>query len=424
MAARQSLKRRVALAFATLGAVLSALLCIAIWFAARDVSQRLMDQTLREELADYMARHARNPASLPPATAHLRGFRTHIAAARESLPPALADIGPGQHEVELEGTPYRAAVAERDGERYVILFDERRQKVREQRFLAYVLAAALVLTCLAAVGGLWLAGRVIAPVSELAHVISHSRADAVPEWPTSLRADAGGDEIEELKRSFESYLARLAAFVERERNFAADASHELRTPLAVIRGAAEVIAARPGLDPELRTRIARIERATEEMSQAVEALLLLAREQGDAEDTRCDATKLAQECVDRYQGQAKTQHVNLELDAQPGVQLPAPAALFTIVLGNLVRNAIAHAGHGTVRINLSADALEVADQGPGIDPREHQRIFDRFYRGDGSEGSGIGLFLVRRICDRQGWQIALHSEPITGTKVRISFTFA
>lgn len=424
MPRRRSLRRRVALAFATLGAGLSALLCVAIWFAAHDVSQRLMDQTLREELADYMARHARNPASLPPATASLRGYHAEIAKVAQALPAPLQSLAPGQHEVDFEGIPYRVAVADRNGERYLILFDEARQKRREQRFLAYVLAAALALTLFSAVLGFWLAGRVVAPVTELARAVKQARPEAPPRLPAATPSVAGDDEIGELANAFESYLERLAAFVERERDFAADASHELRTPLAVIRGAAEIIAADPGLDPGLRERVARIERASSEMTQIVEALLLLARESGLPENVHCDAGRLARECVERHRPQAAMHDSRIELDAGSDVSLPVPAALFAMVLANLVRNAVAHSQAGTIRIQLDPRALVVSDEGVGIDADEQERVFERFYRGSQSKGAGIGLSLVRRICDRLGWRIELASQPSSGTSVRIDFTAA
>lgn len=424
MPRRRSLRRRVALAFATLGAGLSALLCVAIWFAAHDVSQRLMDQTLREELADYMARHARNPASLPPATASLRGYHAEIAKVAQVLPAPLQSLAPGQHEVDFEGIPYRVAVADRNGERYLILFDEARQKRREQRFLAYVLAAALALTLFSAVLGFWLAGRVVAPVTELARAVKQARPEAPPRLPAATPSVAGDDEIGELANAFESYLERLAAFVERERDFAADASHELRTPLAVIRGAAEIIAADPGLDPGLRERVARIERASSEMTQIVEALLLLARESGLPENVHCDAGRLARECVERHRPQAAMHDSRIELDAGSDVSLPVPAALFAMVLANLVRNAVAHSQAGTIRIQLDPRALVVSDEGVGIDADEQERVFERFYRGSQSKGAGIGLSLVRRICDRLGWRIELASQPSSGTSVRIDFTAA
>jgi hypothetical protein len=83
-----------------------------------------MDQTLKAELDDYMARRARNPNSLPPATASLRGYLTAAPAPAATRCRPLAQLAtrPARH--RIDGIPYRAAVANDDGNRYVILFDE------------------------------------------------------------------------------------------------------------------------------------------------------------------------------------------------------------------------------------------------------------------------------------------------------------
>ena len=275
MRQRHSLRFRVASAFAGMGALLSLLFALGILVATHDVSNRLLDQTLKEELDDYMARRVRNPQSLPPHTASLRGYIAAVGTPAEGIPAAVRALPQGKHEIVVDGVPFRVAVAERDGERYTILFSEERQRRREQRFLAYLIAGALLMTLLAAAGGLWLAARVITPVTELARAVSQ----ASTENPPRLTADDQlHDEIGELTRSFDRYFGRLAAFVERERAFAADASHELRTPLTVIRGAAEVLAEDPGLTEAQANRVSRIERAAAEMSALTDALLLLARE--------------------------------------------------------------------------------------------------------------------------------------------------
>ena len=420
MARRRSLRLRVAIAFATLGAALSLLLSLGIWFAALDVSQRLMDQTLKAELEDYMARRARNPNSLPPATASLRGYLVTRDSAGTDLPPQLRSLAAGQHEIELDGIPYRAAVAESDDSRYVILFDEVRQKRRQQRFLAYLVAGAVRMTLLAAIGGRWLAGRVSAPVTELARTVAVADPESPPRLPATASA-APGDEIDELSRAFDRYLARLAAFVLRERSFAADASHELRTPLAVIRGAAEVLAEDPGLSAAQRERVARIERATEEMGQLIAALLLLAREEDAPLDETCDARRIAAACVERYRAPATSRGTALKLDAPAAVELRAPPALFAIVIANLVHNAVAHTRDGEIAVGLDAVALTVRDSGSGIRDEALGRVFERHYRGADSTGAGIGLFLVKRICDRLGWQIELHSDPVKGTTATLHF---
>ena len=185
MRQRHSLRFRVAAAFASMGAFLSLLFALGILVAAHDVSNRLMDQTLKEELDDYMARRVRNPQSLPPHTASLRGYIAAVGTPAEGIPAAVRALPQGKHEIVVDGVPFRVAVAERDGERYTFMFSEYRQRRREQRFLGYLIAGALLMTLLAAAGGLWLAARVITPVTELARAVSQ----ASTENPPRLTAD-------------------------------------------------------------------------------------------------------------------------------------------------------------------------------------------------------------------------------------------
>ncbi len=373
MLRHRSLRFRVAAAFAALGTVISLVFAVGIWIAAHDVSQRLIDETLTAELADYMARRARNPHSLPPDSASLRGY---VAAGDEAaaVPPALRRLVPGRHEVPIDGVPWRVVVADTaSGDRLYVLFSEERQRRREQRFLGWLVGGTLLMTLLAAGGGYWLAGRVTAPV------------------------------------------------LERERAFAADASHELRTPLAVIRGAAEVLADDPALDDRQQQRVARIERAATEMSELTTALLLLARELEAPVDEPCDCAKAVRASIERHGALAGQRHHRLVLMADATPTLDVASAYFSIVVDNLVRNALCHAGEGDVSVHLQADRLVVSDAGSGIAPAELGRVFERHYRGAGSAGAGIGLSLVKRICDRQGWRIELAAGPAGGTRATLVF---
>lgn len=418
MRRRHSLRFRVAAAFAGLGACLSLLFALGIYVAAHDVAQRLMDQTLKAELDDYMARRARNPHSLPPDTATLRGYVAEAGTPGGDIPAAIGSLPPGQHEIVSDGVPFRVAVADAGGNRYYILFNEERQQRREQRFLAYLAGGALLMTLLAAAGGLWLAGRVIAPLTDLAREVAQAPAENPPRLTA---ADQPHDEIGELTRSFDRYLSRLAAFIERERTFAADASHELRTPLAVIRGAAEVLAEDPALGEAQMRRVARIERAAGEMSALISALLLLAREEVAPVEDPCDCRQLVRECVERYRALATLRHNELVLCVDTPVSLATAPAFFAIVVSNLVRNAVAHTESGRIEVQLLDDRLLVADTGVGIQSEDIGRVFQRYYRGSASAGSGIGLSLVKRICDRHGWQIELESRSGGGTCATLKF---
>ena len=416
---RHSLRFRVAAAFAGLGALVSLLFAVGVWFAAHDVSQRLIDETLTAELDDYMARRARNPRSLPPDTATLRGY-VAVPGTQPELPPALRTLAPGRYELRLDAVPFRVAVADGSGgERYYILFAIEGQRLREQRFLAYLIVGALLMTLLSTGGGYWLAGRVIAPVTDLARAVAQAPA---ADPPRLYADDQPQDEISELRRSFDRYFARLAAFVERERAFAADASHELRTPLAVIRSTAEVLADDQTLDEAQERRVARIERAATEMSALAEALLLLAREEDAPIEEPCDCARLARESVERYRTLAVQRRTGITLISEVDVQLYVAPALFSIVVDNLVRNALAHTEGGRVEVQLLEDRLVVADTGIGIPQEDIDRVFQRYYRGAASDGSGIGLSLVKRICDRQGWRVTLESRPAGGTAATLRFS--
>lgn len=416
----RSLRFRVAFTFAWFGALVSFLLATGLYVAAHDLGERLLDETLSAELQDYMARRARNPHSLPPATVSVVGYVLPNAGNEPEAPAAVRALSPGQHELSLNDTLYRVAVVDSGGARFYMLHDATRQQQRETRFAWLLGAGVLIMTLLSAAGGSWLAGRVIAPVTELARRV---RVLAPEDRPAPLAADFSADEVGELAQVFDLYLARLRAFIDRERAFTADVSHELRTPLAVLQGATEVLLADQTLAPPLKARIDRMHRAAQDMTELTSALLFLAREtpsRGRGGD--CPVADVLNDVVDKHRHllDGKPTQVDLEVRAQP--RLPVERALLFIVLGNLVRNAFAHTDHGQVWIVLDADRVTVSDTGVGIREDQIDRVFQRHYKGAGSQGAGIGLALVKRICDLHGWAIAIDSGEGRGATAQLCFS--
>jgi len=112
----------------------------------------------------------------------------------------------------------------------------------------------------------------------------------------------------------------------------------------------------------------------------------------------------------------------LEIVAQPRVA--ADANLVAIVIANLLRNSFTYTERGSVRIRLDARTLTVADTGLGIPRAALDKVFQRLYKGAHSEGAGNGLSLVKKICDRYGWSIALDSEEGRGTRAVLTFDAA
>lgn len=219
-------------------------------------------------------------------------------------------------------------------------------------------------------------------------------------------------------------LRPAEAAMQRLEQFTQDASHELRTPLAALNSS---------LDLALRTKqyeqgIVSAKEDLAEVSSLVERLLELARlDKLVLEPTTVDAAGLLQIVADKYRDIAKKKSVSLVVEGRQDVQLKADAALLRQLASNLIVNAVKFSKPegGTVTIRLEKDSLTIADQGIGIEPKDLEHIFDRFYQAEASrsnDGFGLGLALVQRIVDLHGWNISVTSSPGIGTTFTVRFS--
>lgn len=414
----RSLRFRVATAFALVGGVIALVTAAGLYVGVRDAGERLIDETLKAEIQDYLDRRTRNPASPPPATATLLGY---VLPARqgEPIPPEpIAAWLPGLHEVQLGGVYYRVAIADRGESRYFLLYNESLLREKQANLKLYLAVFVVLMALLSGGLALWLAERVIEPVKELARRV---RAVSPESHPGRLSEDFSDDEVGELARTFEATLNRLADFIDRERAFTADVSHELRTPIAVIRGAAEVLLADESWPEKDRQRLARIERGAADMADLSTALLAMARERDDARRDPVDLAVLVEESVEKHRHLLASRPVALELEIVARPRVAADANLVAIVVANLLRNSFTYTERGVVRIRLDEVTLVVVDTGLGIPREALDKVFQRLYKGTHSEGAGIGLALVRKICNRYGWTVKLESEEGQGTRAELCF---
>lgn len=420
MTASRSLRNRVAVTLAVFSGVVSLALATAIYLASQDLERRLIDETLTAELDDFVARRERNPHSLPERTATIRAFVVAPTGGASTVPEPVATLVPGQHRLVLEDIPYRAAVRDVGELRFVVLYDVRALRRREHGFLLLLAGSVLLIAAISALAGHWLAGRTIAPVTELAQRVAGLRPE---DPPSPLANEFPWEEVQRLAADFDAYLGRLHDFIERERLFTGDVSHELRTPLAVIKGATELLQADPAIDPKNQVRLARIGRAVAEMGEISGALLALAREQEgtEIEPSDCDVEAVAGELVLRYQELFRGKPVTLNLLVHAKPRLRADRAVLAMVLGNLLRNALSFTSDGEVALILEADGVVVEDTGPGLQSDDTSALFQPYTRGRGSDGAGLGLSLVQRLCDRQGWRVTLANRPQGGALARLHF---
>ena len=252
----------------------------------------------------------------------------------------------------------------------------------------------------------------------------------VPEPP-------GDDEITRLTRTMNEMLDRLQAAGERQRRFVADASHELKSPLAAVQADLEVALAHPA-SADWPDIAARLLAEDERMEQLVADLLFLAQcDDGDFRSFTAPAEIVALDDVVRDEagrlGGRWTISVDVDVDlpAGGGAVAGRPEHLARAVR-NLLENAARHARQAvTVTLRAypgpaSGGELElvVTDDGPGIDPADRNRVFDRFTRLDDARGrdeggTGLGLPIAREIVETHGGRISIGSGPGARLIVRL-----
>jgi len=417
MARLRSLRARVALYFAGFGALLSVVMAVMMYQSAHDLSVRLVDETLTAELDDYIARRGRNPHSLPPSTVTLQGY-VRKAGETGGVPDYLARLPPGRHEVRVGTLFYRAAVLDRGNTRYYLLYDISLKLKREQRFAQQLSIVAVAMTLLSALLGVFLSGAVVAPVRDLAARVRHRRPE---DWDQPLVEHFHDREIEELASVFDRQLSRMRAFMERERAFGADMSHELRTALAVILSATEVLRDDDTLSDKQMARVQRIERAARDMAELGTALLLMAREDHAQPGGGCQVAAVVAEAAEKQRHLLGSKPVTVDVQTDPSLVVAADCGLVDILVSNLVRNAFSYTDAGSVTVHQDSRSLVISDTGRGIPSDAIDQAFLRHFRDISSSGAGIGLSLVKRICDRYGWQVRLESGEQKGTTVTVVF---
>ncbi|HYL70017.1 MAG TPA: HAMP domain-containing sensor histidine kinase [Candidatus Dormibacteraeota bacterium] len=290
-------------------------------------------------------------------------------------------------------------------------------------FSIAVAAIAVLFAAMAASLAILAVRRLGAPIRRLVEA-----ARRVEGGDYSARVPVRGPaEMRSLARAFNEMSGRLEAEDTRRRSVLADVAHELRTPLTVIRSHAEAIG--DGIYPADAEHLAPIITATQNMEVLIEDLRTLTLAEAGALRLRresVDVAVLVNETVDAFSAEAAEGGVKLVAAADPATpSAEADPARLRGVLGNLIRNALAHTPHGgSVRVEAepAADGVEITvrDSGAGVPPDLLPRMFDRFVKGTASQGSGLGLAIVRDVVEAHGGTVSAESQVGQGTAVHVT----
>jgi signal transduction histidine kinase len=421
MKSRHSLARRIVIVFVLLTLVVSSLFSLVVMQAVSYTEDYLSEPSMRARLNEIVAAAAKGQSV--PLDKDMQLFIVGPDG-KPPLPAWLARVGLGFQEASRDGLEHHVLVNDVAGTRYVLVQDQEEFERREAMLLDFLLAAILFSVIAAWALGARIARRVIAPVVRLAGQVQH-REQLLPVAPP-LASDYAPDEVGTLAAAFDTALGKLQQALQRERLFTSDVSHELRTPLMVIESSCELMLAQGVGDARQETTVRRILASCVEMRELVATFLELARAPesqplGDGGEAGLQA--LADELIARFRGEAQARGLELSLELESGDEGRYPAPLLRAVLSNLLRNAIHYTDKGFVRLVLRRGGFSVCDSGVGIPREQRDAVFLPFVRGDATRGDGLGLglSLVQRICQRQGWRVRLEESRGGGCEFRVDF---
>jgi signal transduction histidine kinase len=416
---RASLRQRLVVAFVVLTGVVSGLFAVATFVAIEEMEQTLFVRQLDGELRWWIEHFPAGPA--PQHTTLANDTRLFVLPGTPPADrPAFLDQQPlGWREVFDGRDTYHVLRRDAGGRQFYLVRRASALERREHGWQAVLLGGSVMSVLAALVAGRQLADSVLEPVRRLARRV---RVADPQRAPRRLAAGFADDEIGELARVFEQRLRELHGFIASERLFTSDVSHELRTPAAIIAGAAETLLARSELLPRARSAVERIAAAAAELQDLIDAFLALGRS-ADLPAAPCSVNAVARAEVARARAGAPEQAARVDLREEADLTVAGPPALLTVALRNLIDNALRHAPGAPVRVTVTPSSVLVDDSGPGIASEDIDTAFVRQARlaPDTTPGEGLGLSIVRRICERRGWQVQATSLPSGGMRFALEF---
>lgn len=337
---------------------------------------------------------------------------------RESVPAMGSSALPATVTSAAGDLRVLSHLVDHDGHRYIAMVMARLAPLRAQQTeMVRALALGVLIGLIAAAAGGWIIGRqTLKPLTRMA---DQARGINARDPRDRLAAPPVDDELGRLAAAFNGLLDRLAAALNHQRQFMADASHELRTPVSVVRTATQVTLSRDDRSAdEYRESLEIIGEQATRLTRVVDAMFLLSRAEADGVPLRREFLNLDDVLVESARAVrvlAKQRGVNVATNGDEEIGLAGDPTLLRRMVGNLLDNAVRHAepdGYVSAGLERAADrvALRITNDGPGIPPVDQARIFERFVHLSTSDGAGLGLPIARWIAEAHGGTLELDAS--------------
>lgn len=252
-----------------------------------------------------------------------------------------------------------------------------------------------------------LSQRLIEPFNSLAKQLESNKNNLNQEFSVQ---DGAAVEFRQLTNQLNEYRREINALVKREQAFARYSSHELRTPLTVARGSNKLLLRSEMTDFQQR-QVKRVDEAVSQMSEMVDALLGLVRYERNQDDApiRLFSQQELEQIIAKNSAQASEKQVDVTLEVEGEPSVRATSAILNMLIGNLLRNAIAATNQGKVKVTLTQHLISIQDQGEGLTEQYNP------------SGHGLGLLIVDDLCNRYNWDFEITNHRDGGCVALVVF---
>ncbi|KZN44580.1 sensor histidine kinase [Pseudoalteromonas luteoviolacea] len=291
----------------------------------------------------------------------------------------------------------------------------RKLKLGMFNFMLVALGIVLLVAIILAYLSLAMAKKLLKPLDKLVEIVSEAPVEKLPQ---NFSDQFVKDEIGGFARTLEQALDRIRKFIDREQAFTRDASHELRTPIAVTQGALTLLKQEKLSEKQLQL-VNRAAAAQAQMTQSVELLLALAREE-TIQQTNVKLLPIVESCVLQQAPKIANKDISVEVNVSSNAAIAVGESALNLILSNLIGNAFSHVESGSVTVSFTDNTLSIIDTGQGIPNEILDRIFESGIKSESSKGLGMGLSIVYRLCQRLDIDLSLESNQ-QGTAFHLTF---
>lgn len=284
------------------------------------------------------------------------------------------------------------------------------------KFILVLSGGVLVLALVLAFASLIMAKRLVKPLDTLVKIVEDAPVERLPQ---NFSGQFVNDEIGVFARTLEQALARIRRFIHREQAFTRDVSHELRTPVTITQSSLTLLRQTPLSDKQAEL-VGRIADAQHQITQSLEVLLALAREETLVHDS-VRVLPVVEQVILAQAEKIAGKEIEVEVEVPAKLALPIAPSALQLLLNNLIGNAFTHISSGVVTISASTHSITVADTGGGIAPEQLKTLFEAGVKGPDSNGMGMGLSMVKRLCEKLNIELSVTSSD-SGSAFCLQFT--